>query len=147
MNKEDLLLRFIRIQKTKVHIDALFTLLKSRRFNISNIQLPSYSEHELFVLNNPYRAWYLIEAKKKFIGSIYILKDNCIGIYVKNQNETVIKQSIEWVLRTKKPLPAIKSVRPSHFYINLSPKNKKMSSILKQIGAVPIQTTYSLKDF
>ncbi len=146
MDKITILPKLIRIKKNDVHIKALYELLKNRKFNISNQNLPTYSEHKLFVLNNPYRAWYLIEMNKLFVGTIYILKDNCIGIYVEEQNKYVIEKTIEWVLRNKKPLPAIKSVRGSDFYINIAPNNKIISSVLRKMGAAPIQLTYSLKN-
>lgn len=146
MVKKIILPKLIRIKKNDVHIKALYELLKNRKFNISNQNLPTFKEHELFVLNNPYRAWYLIEFKKLFVGTIYLLKDNCIGIYVEEQNKYVIEKTIEWVLRNKKPLPPIKSVRASDFHINIAPNNKIMSSALRKMGATTIQLTYSLKN-
>ena len=125
---------------------ALYELLKNRKFNISNQNLPTFTEHRLFVLNNPYRAWYLIEVNKLFVGTMYLLKDNCIGIQVEEKNKYVIEKTIEWVLRNKKPLPGIKSVRASGFHINIAPNNKIFSSILRKMGATPIQLTYSLKN-
>ena len=141
-----ILLKVIRIKKNDVHIKALYELLKNRKFNISNQKLPTFREHKLFVLNNPYRAWYLIEVNKLFVGTMYLLKDNCVGIYVDEQNKYVIEKIIEWVLRNKKPLPAIKSVRASDFHINIAINNKMMSSVLRKMGATPIQLTYSLKN-
>ena len=146
MKNEDKSVRLVRIKNTKEHIDALYALLKSRKFNISNHRIPSYAEHKLFVMNNPYRAWYLIEVNKKYTGTVYLLKDNCVGIYAGEKNADVIKYVIRWILKNKSPLPGIKSVRPSNFFINLAPANKYMSLILKKMGATPIQVTYTLKD-
>ena len=136
----------IRIKKTDEHVEVLYELIKNRKFNISNNKLPNFSEHKSFVINNPYRAWYLIEVDKLVVGTVYILKNNCIGIFVKRQDQYLIKKTVEWVLRNKKPLPEIKSVRPKNFYINVAPNNKILSSALEDIGAIKIQVTYSFED-
>lgn len=138
--------KLVRIKKNDAHIKILYELLKNREFNISNQELPTYNQHKLFVLNNPYRDWYLIEVNKSFVGTMYILKDNCVGIYVKGQDKIVIEKTIEWVLRNKKPLPGIKSVRAGNFHINSTPGNTIMSSVLQKMGATKIQETYSLKN-
>ena len=77
---------------------------------------------------------------------MYLLKNNCIGIYVEEQNKYLIEKIIGWVLENKKPLPEIKSVRTSDFHINIAPNNKIISSVLRKMGATPIQLTYSLKN-
>jgi hypothetical protein len=146
MVKKIILPKRVRVQKNDVHIKALYELLKNRKFNISNQNLPTFNEHKLFVLNNPYRDWYLIEVNKFFVGTMYLLKDNCIGIYVEEQNKYLIEKTIEWVLRNKKPLSGIKSVRASDFHINIAPNNKIVASVLRKMGATPIQLTYSLKN-
>ena len=146
MNKKENLIKIVRVKKNDTHISALYELLKKREFNISNNDLPKFSEHKSFVINHPYRAWYLIEIDQIYVGTLYLLKNNCIGIYIENQNEYFIRKIIKWVLINKKPLPPIKSVRAAGFHINLSPTNKIFSAILEEIGAVPIQVTYSLKN-
>ena len=35
--------------------------LSKRKYNISHLELPSYSAHKRFVVNSPYRVWYLIK--------------------------------------------------------------------------------------
>lgn len=146
MIKEIDLIKFVRVRNSVSHVKALYSLLINRRFNISNQKIPSFSEHRLFVINNPYRAWYLIEVNKSFVGSLYLLKDNCVGIYVEGENQYITKKTIDWVLENKKPLPEIKSLRAPYFHINVSPKNKILRSILHKIKAEPIQVTYSLKN-
>jgi hypothetical protein len=145
MNNSQISPKLIPVKKIDAHIDALYVILKNRKFNISNNSLPSFNEHKLFVINNPYRYWYLIEVDNSFVGSMYLLKDNCIGLYVVDQNENVIRKTIEWVLKNKKPLPEIKSVRVPNFHINLTPSNKIFTTIVEDMGAIPIQLTYSFK--
>jgi hypothetical protein len=145
MKKNEILPKFVPVKKIDKHINALYKILKNRKFNISNNSLPSFSEHKLFVINNPYRAWYLIEVDNFFVGSIYLLNDNCIGLYVIDQDESIIKQTIEWVLKNKKPLPEIKSVRVSNFHINLPPNNRIFTKIIESMGATSIQSTFLFK--
>ena len=145
MKKNEILPKFVPVEKIDMHINALYKILKNRKFNISNNSLPSFSEHKLFVINNPYRAWYLIEVDNLFVGSMYLLNNNCIGLYVIDQDESIIKQTIEWVLKNKKPLPEIKSVRVSNFHINLPPNNRIFTKIIKSMGATSIQSTFLFK--
>jgi hypothetical protein len=145
MNNSQISPKLIPVKKIDAHIDALYVILKNRKFNISNNSLPSFNEHKLFVINNPYRYWYLIEVDNSFVGSMYLLKDNSIGLYVVDQNEDIIRKVIEWVLKNKKPLSEIKSVRSSNFHINVAPNNEKLSKIVEEMGAIPLQLTFSFK--
>ena len=145
MKKSEVFPKFVPVKKIDKHINALYKILKNRKFNISNNSLPSFSEHKLFVINNPYRSWYLIEVDKLFVGSIYLSEDNFIGLHVIDQDGSIIKQSIEWVLKNKKPLPEIKSVRVSNFHINLPPNNRIFTKIIKSMGATSIQSTFLFK--
>ena len=64
--------------------DALFLydLLKNRDpiANISHKKMPSYDEHVYFILSNPYTIWYTIEYEGEKTGSIYLSKQDEIGI-------------------------------------------------------------------
>ena len=96
---------------------------------------------------NNIRAGYVRRLIDKYCDQFKNKDKPCsIGIYIENQNEYFIRKIIKWVLINKKPLPPIKSVRAAGFHINLSPTNKIFSAILEEIGAVPIQVTYSLKN-
>ena len=143
-NKNNFAYEFIRVQKDEEHILALYNLLKNRRYNISNTSTPSFAEHRSFVMRHPYRFWFLIKYNFCVIGSIYFLKNNCIGIYLIDQKLDAIRHVINWALKKYKPLPAIKSVRSANFHINLAPNNKKSQKLLMNIGAVPLQITFDL---
>ncbi len=144
IQKNNCTYKFIRVQKAEEHIILLYDLLKTRRYNISNTAVPSFIDHRLFVTNHPYRFWFLIKDGDCFIGSIYILKNNCIGIDLIDAKLDVIRKVLNWVLKKYKPLPAIKSVRPANFHINLAITNRKSLKLLKEIGAVPLQITFDL---
>ena len=63
----------------------LFELLKERESstNISHRKMTSYKEHVNFVSSKPYSKWYVIYYGKNKVGSIYLSKQNEIGIFIK----------------------------------------------------------------
>ena len=141
------MLKFTRVKKNDTYVNVLYELLKKRIYNISNTQIPSFDDHKFFVLNHPYRAWYLIKSHDDFIGSMYILRDNCISINLLSHDELIITTSLNWLLSKWSPLPAIKSIRSSSFYINVSPMNLKLQSFLASKDLYPLQITYALKNY
>ena len=124
-------------------INVLYQLLKNRKHNISNTSLPTNNSHVKFVKNHPYRAWYLIKSNENYIGSTYVMESNCVGISLISEFSS-FEEIVRLIMKKHKPLKEIKSVRPSNFYINISPDNKKIESILYKMGAKKIQSTYSL---
>ena len=49
MNNSQISPKLIPVKKIDAHIDALYVILKNRKFNISNNSLPSFNEHKLFI--------------------------------------------------------------------------------------------------
>lgn len=137
--------KYVAINRSKDHAMALYELLKEREFNISHNNLPSFEIHYNFVVKNPYRYWYLVKVNCHYVGTLYVLKDNSIGIFFLRDYEYLIEKSILWILNTKKPLSGIKSVRSSYFHINLAPKNNLYRSIAEKIGGKLIQVTYTFQ--
>jgi hypothetical protein len=138
-------LSFMPVTKSEKDIEALHKLLNKRHHNISHQSLTSFNEHKSFVLNHPYREWFLIIEKKIVIGSIYILKNNGIGININNGNEILFRESLEWVLANFEPLSEIKSIRSKYFNISIHPDNETMSSLLPKLNSELIEHTYILK--
>jgi hypothetical protein len=135
-----------RITRCDTHSKILFQILKMRSANISHQSLPTYAEHKRFVLNHPYRIWYLIKYGNEYIGNAYILKNNCVGITIVKNIRTIMPIVLEMLLKKHKPLKAIKSVRGAGFCFNTSPNNQEYISILKKMGATIIQTSYAFND-
>ena len=134
---------FEKVVGNKKQIFILFQFLENREHNISNIKLPTYNSHIKFVKNHPYRAWFLIKSKEIYIGSIYVMDSNCISIFLIDYS-LCLSQIIEKICKKYKPLKEIKSVRPANFYINIATNNTKFESQMNKIGAIKIQSTYSL---
>lgn len=132
-----------KIVPTTNQITTLFSIIKSRKHNISNTIAPTRSEHIAFVNNHPYRAWYLIKIESKFIGSAYVMHDNCIGITLLSEINS-LPQVLSLIFKKHKPLKQIKSIRPPYFFINIAPSDKKMEAQLIKLNANKIQSTFSL---
>jgi RimJ/RimL family protein N-acetyltransferase len=118
----------------------LFDLLKERdlRANISHKIMPSFSEHEKFVLSKPYFRWYIIEESKNDVGSIYLTKNDEIGIFL---NKKIQGKGIGF-----KALKLLIDKNPRKRYLaNVNPKNKKSSYFFKNNGFNLIQHTYELE--
>jgi RimJ/RimL family protein N-acetyltransferase len=118
----------------------LFTLLKERdpKANISHKKMPSYTEHLEFVKSKPYSKWYIIEYNNKKAGSIYLSKNNEIGIFIKKNlqgkhiGRTVLQQLID-----KNPR--------NRYLANVSPQNSKSMEFFKKNSFKLIQHTFELK--
>jgi hypothetical protein len=139
-------LSFLPVSNSEKDIEALYKLLNDRSHNISHNSLTSFNEHKSFVLNHPYREWFLIKNRNLVVGSIYILKSNGIGININNDDGIIIKESIEWILTNFEPLPEIKSIRSKYFHINVHPDNKAMSNCLSKLDSMLIEHTYILRN-
>ncbi|MDC1103695.1 GNAT family N-acetyltransferase [Nitrosopumilus sp.] len=117
----------------------LYNLLKERdsNVNISHKKMPKYSEHIKFLASKPYSKWYIIEYNKKKSGSIYLSKNNEIGIFVKKSfrgnkiGENAVKLLIE-----KYP--------KSRYLANINPKNKESIKFFKKFKFKLIQHTFEL---
>ena len=118
----------------------LYKLLKNRNpnANISHRSMPTYKEHEKFVLSKPYSKWYIIFLGNKKIGSAYLTNLNEIGLHLKREFDldTIKKQILNIVYnKTKK----------TKYFVNISPKNKKQIEFFKKNNFRLIQHTYELE--
>jgi len=126
--------------KTSDH-KFLYELLLQRRplANISHKRMPTYEEHVSFVKSEPYSRWYIITHKRKKIGSIYLTKQNEIGIHLMRDHEkkTVYLESIRKLM--------IENSR-NRYLANISPLNKKYIQLFVGLGFKLIQHTYELDE-
>ena len=118
----------------------LYQHLKERNpsANISHKKMPTYVEHVRFVMSRPYSKWYIIIHKNKKVGTIYLTKQNEIGIFIKNkmQDKRIGQRTLE-LLMEKNPR--------KRYLANVSPKNKKSTQFFKKNKFVLIQHTYVLE--
>ena len=104
--------------------------------------MPTMQEHKEFVKNNPYLYWYLIQEDSEYIGSTYIMEDNCIGIDLKDDKIFYFQDVINYLKKRHKPKPPIKSVRSGSFFINVSPRDYLKIDALEKTSSRIIQSTY-----
>ena len=122
---------------TNTDAKFLFDLLKDRdhHINISHKKIPTYEEHIKFIKSKPYSKWYIIFKSKQKIGSIYLSKNDEIGIFVskKFQGKNIGNYALSGLIK-KNPR--------KRFLANVNPKNKKSISFFKKNGFKLIQYTF-----
>ena len=122
---------------TNSDVKFLFDLLKERdpRANISHRKIPTYSQHTKFIKSKPYSKWYIILKSKQKIGSIYLSKNDEIGIFLskKFQGKNVGSFALNELMK--------KNTR-KRFLANVNPKNKKSISFFKNNNFKLIQYTF-----
>lgn len=131
---------YINIQIVKKSdFNFLYELLEERdyRDNISHKKMPAFNQHVNFVLSKPYSKWYIIFNDDKKIGSIYITKQNEIGLHFRNSEWK--EKFVEMAIRL-----LIEKNQKEKYLININPKNKKMLNFFKNKGFQLIQYTYEL---
>lgn len=115
----------------------LFQLLEERdpRTNISHKNMPSYNEHIHFLKSKPYTKWYIIMKSKKKVGSIYLSKNDEIGIFIskKYQGSNVGKHALSQLI-DKNPR--------KRYLANVNPKNKRSIRFFKNNDFKLIQNTF-----
>jgi len=127
-------------QVIKTDYRFLYQILKEREMdtNISHKKMPTYNEHIDFVQSKPYSKWYIIYFGRKKVGSVYISKQNEIGIFIKRK---FLKKGIG-----TKVLKIILEKNPKkRFLANINPKNKKSIEFFKKNGIKLLQKTYELQ--
>ena len=139
--------KLVKINKNnKDDQKILYELLAKKKFNISHNNLPNIREHCNFVLNNPYRVWFFLKNSIKVVGSVYLTKDNIIGLNIPNAETNDYVQCISLVTKKLKPLEPIKSVRSKFFSVNVNPKNIKLIRALNLLKMEHVENTYILRE-
>lgn len=124
----------------KTDYEFLYDLLKDRdpNVNISHKRMPSFKEHIKFVKSKPYSKWYIIKQNNEKVGSIYLSKQNEIGLFLKNnvQGQNIGTQALKLLImiNPKKRILA-----------NINPKNKKSIKFFEKNGFKLIQYTFELE--
>ncbi len=116
--------------------EFLYELLSERKqiTFISHKKMPTYEEHVKFIESEPYSKWYIIQIDDKKIGSIYLTKENEIGIFLK---ESIQRRGIG-----SNALNELIDINPGLRYLaNINPKNEKSIKFFKKSGFKLIQYT------
>ena len=119
--------------------EFLYQLLLDRDkiASISHKKMPTYNQHLKFLKSKPYSKWYIIWNNEQRIGSVYLTKQDEIGIVIKKeyQKEGIGKTALELVINQN----------PRQRYLaNIAPKNIHSQKFFKKNGFNIIQNTYEL---
>jgi len=105
----------------------LYNLLNERdpKNNISHKKIPTLIQHIKFINSKPYAKWYTVYSDNKKVGSIYLTRQNEIGIQIlkKVNFEEISSEALE-ILMEKNP--------KKRFFTNLSPQNIKLQQFFKK---------------
>ena len=117
----------------------LYDLLKERnpRANISHKKMPTYRQHVSFVSSKPYSKWYVILYDDRKVGSLYLSKQNEIGIsFVDSSFHNQLGNHVLKLLIKKNPR--------KRYLVNVSPLNKKLQNFFVHNGFTQLEYTYEL---
>jgi hypothetical protein len=120
-------------------LQFLYDLLKQRQSNenISHKKLPTFTQHTAFVKSKPYSKWYMILEDKSRLGSIYLSKQNEVGIFIdKNSRKIGIGNKSLELLIQKNPR--------KRYLANINPQNIKSIKFFTKNKFKLIQYTYEL---
>ena len=127
-------------QVTKNDALFLYELLKNKdpNANISHKKMPSYDEHVEFVMSKPYTNWYIIKYDKKNVGSIYLSKQDEIGISINTDYEydQIVKSALKLLMKLN---------RRKRYLANVGPKDVKSQEFLLKNGFTSLEYVYEIK--
>ena len=125
---------------SKIDHKFLYELLQEREKEINIIQkkIPSYEKHEKFVMSKPYSKWYVILYRKQKVGTIYLAKNNDVGVFLK---KNIQKKGIGTIALNI----LIKKNPKKKYYAKINPQNKKSIKFFQKNNFNPIQQVLELK--
>jgi len=137
MPRKKITVKLIPVKKSDCSF--LYELLSERNalINISHRTMPTYENHVKFVMSKPYSKWYIINCKNQKLGSIYLSKQDEIGIFMKKEKQG---KGIG-----DKALLLLMKLNPRNRYLaNINPRNTKSIKFFKKNGFNILQYTYEL---
>ncbi len=136
---------FERILSTEEQIQILYDLLKIRNYVISHRSNTSFEKHREFVKNHPYLHWFLMRKETNYVGSVYLKKDNSIGLNLTEYSKEILGVCIDFINKNFSPQESKPSMVPNYFYVNISYLNKQALSALQELGLDPLQISLRLE--
>jgi RimJ/RimL family protein N-acetyltransferase len=124
---------------SSMYYHKLYNLLSERKpyQNISHKKMHTWKEHVAFLDSKPYKAWYIIYKDQDFAGSIYLSKNNEIGLFLREsfKNQGIGKKALKTLLKTHK--------NEKTFYANIAPFNSASLAFFTNMGFQMHKTLYS----
>ena len=114
----------------------LYELLAERDpvANISHRKMPTLEQHTAFVESRPYSEWFIIFGPDKPVGSIYLSKQNEIGVFIAKteQGNDCAKAAVKLLMQ----------INPGkRFLANIAPGNARSLAMFEGLGFELIQMT------
>ena len=138
------MISLIQITSSNSHISETYRLLKLRTSTISHKHQPTLKEHKKFLMNHPYRLWFLVKESEKYIGTVYLKHDNSIGLNITDNFRYLTKEVLQKVVDSFEPLPPSKSMRNGNFIVNVAVDDISLANTIKEFGGLEIQRTFLL---
>lgn len=142
-------MKLVPIENVSEAERLLYQILSERpkASSISHKTMPNEKAHSEFVMNHPYRYWFLIWHRDAYIGDICVTPLNEVGIHLREsfRGRGLGKKAISLFLATHDPLPAITAVRRGRWLANVSIINPSSKVFFEKIGFKPIQQTMILE--
>lgn len=115
----------------------LYRLLRDRdpKINISHTEMPTFDEHVDFIESRPYAAWYLVQNEGANIGSVYLTRDDEIGVFIFKRHHghgygpKAVEQLMEYHPRDR-------------YYANIAPMNQISKKVFQRLGFRKHQETF-----
>lgn len=118
-------------------ISFLYGLLDERpaEANISHKTMPTFDEHRCFVESRPYKFWSLVIDDGLPVGSVYLTKQNEIGVFIKkgSQRKGYGRDAVR-LLMEKHP--------QDRFLANINQDNAASIALFEDVGFNLLQVTY-----
>ena len=120
-------------------LPLLYRLLEEREphQNISHKRMPTWREHEDFVMSVPYAAWYLC-VEDEPVGAVYLSKQREVGIGILRQ--------FQGRGHAEAAVTELMRLHPrGRFLANINPANEASIALFRKLGfGGPIQVTLEL---
>lgn len=99
--------------------------------------MPTFKKHLKFVISKPYDKWYIIMENGEKVGSIYLSKNNEIGIFLKKgkRKHGIGKKALELIIEKNSK---------KRYLANINPKNHRSIKFFIKNNFKLIQYTYEL---
>jgi len=144
MRLKNLNISFEKVIGTDEQIELLYNHLKNRNLGISHKLLPLYQDHITFVKNHPYRYWAFVLENDFPVGAVYLQTNNSIGLNLQQPTRYLVSEVLRHIRKNFEPEKEVRSIIPSYFYVNVAYANKKLSKILLELDAIPLQISYKV---
>lgn len=133
-------MKLLPITERPDRYSLLWTLLLERDewMNISHKEMPTWEQHVAFVDNPPYEAWYFITRDMEIVGSVYLTKQNEIGIHLFRafRGERIGPKAVCLL---------IDKHGRRKYLANIAPNNAGSAVMFQNLGFRLIQRTYALE--